>query len=124
MSGAACSATSTTGPSSARWRWRSGCGSSRRPSTAIFPGARRGLDSAITELREALEELRELARGIHPVVLTNRGLEPPVAALASLVYAWLSMLSVVGSAADGGPGGGRGDRRRRVVVALVIRRAA
>jgi PAS domain S-box-containing protein len=48
-----------------------------------LPGARRGLDSAITELREALEELRELARGIHPVVLTNRGLEPAVAALAS-----------------------------------------
>jgi PAS domain S-box-containing protein len=48
-----------------------------------LPGARRGLDSAIIELREALEELRELARGIHPVVLTNRGLEPAVAALAA-----------------------------------------
>ena len=46
-------------------------------------GARSALDSAITELREALEELRELARGIHPAVLTNYGLGPAVAALAA-----------------------------------------
>ena len=47
-----------------------------------LPVARGALDSAITELREALEELRELARGIHPAMLTNYGLEPAVAALA------------------------------------------
>ena len=47
-----------------------------------LPVARGLLDSAITELREALEELRELARGIHPAMLTNYGLEPAVAALA------------------------------------------
>jgi PAS domain S-box-containing protein len=35
-----------------------------------------------TELAQALEELRELARGIHPAVLTDRGLGP---ALESLV---------------------------------------
>ena len=34
------------------------------------------------ELTHALEELRELARGIHPAVLTERGLEPAVEALA------------------------------------------
>ena len=34
------------------------------------------------ELAEALKELRELARGIHPAVLTERGLEPAVRALA------------------------------------------
>jgi PAS domain S-box-containing protein len=45
--------------------------------------ASRELDSASVELREALEELRELARGIHPAVLTERGLEPAVAALAA-----------------------------------------
>jgi PAS domain S-box-containing protein len=44
--------------------------------------ARRELDAAGVQLREALEELRELARGIHPAVLTDRGLEPAVAALA------------------------------------------
>jgi PAS domain S-box-containing protein len=47
-----------------------------------LPMARGLLDSAITELREALEELRELARGIHPAMLTKYGLERAVAALA------------------------------------------
>jgi signal transduction histidine kinase len=32
---------------------------------------------------EALEELRDLARGIHPPILTDRGLEAAVAALAA-----------------------------------------
>jgi signal transduction histidine kinase len=41
------------------------------------------LDDARTELDRALEELRELARGIHPAVLTDRGLEPAVQALAA-----------------------------------------
>jgi signal transduction histidine kinase len=36
-------------------------------------------------LGEALEELRELARGIHPAVLTDRGLGPALAALADRV---------------------------------------
>ena len=40
------------------------------------------LDKAGTELRLALEELRELARGIHPAVLTDRGLHAAVEALA------------------------------------------
>jgi PAS domain S-box-containing protein len=34
------------------------------------------------ELGHALQELRELARGIHPAVLTERGLEPAVRAVA------------------------------------------
>ena len=40
------------------------------------------LDRAQEELQTSLAELRELARGIHPAVLTERGLEP---ALQSLV---------------------------------------
>ena len=40
------------------------------------------LDAARDELGRALEELRELARGIHPAVLTDRGLEPALEALA------------------------------------------
>lgn len=48
-----------------------------------LPGARSALDSAIMDLREGLEELRELARGIHPAVLTNYGLARAVAALAA-----------------------------------------
>ena len=43
---------------------------------AFLADARRGA-------REALEELRDLARGIHPPVLADRGLEAAVAALTS-----------------------------------------
>jgi len=35
------------------------------------------------ELKLALEELRELARGLHPAVLTDRGLEPALHSLAN-----------------------------------------
>jgi signal transduction histidine kinase len=41
------------------------------------------LGEAIDELDTSLAELRELARGIHPAVLTDRGLEPALQALAS-----------------------------------------
>jgi PAS domain S-box-containing protein len=46
------------------------------------PGAEELLAAAGDELNQALEELRELARGIHPAVLTDRGLEPALQALA------------------------------------------
>jgi signal transduction histidine kinase len=39
------------------------------------------LDAAREELAFALEDLRELARGIHPAVLTDRGLGPALEAL-------------------------------------------
>jgi signal transduction histidine kinase len=41
------------------------------------------LDHALEELQTSLSELRELARGIHPAVLSDRGLEPALQALAS-----------------------------------------
>jgi signal transduction histidine kinase len=41
------------------------------------------LDRAMVELKAGLAELRELARGIHPAVLTERGLEPALHALAA-----------------------------------------
>ncbi len=41
------------------------------------------LDSSIDELAQSLKELRDLARGIHPAVLSERGLEPAVRALAA-----------------------------------------
>ena len=40
------------------------------------------LEGAMAELDSALEELRELARGIHPAVLADRGLEPALGILA------------------------------------------
>jgi PAS domain S-box-containing protein len=47
------------------------------------PSARRELADASAELAEALDELRELARGIHPAVLTDRGLAAAVGNLAA-----------------------------------------
>ena len=44
--------------------------------------ARRLLDAAAAQLAEALAELRELARGIHPAVLSERGLGPALEVLA------------------------------------------
>ncbi|MQA73837.1 MAG: histidine kinase [Solirubrobacterales bacterium] len=41
------------------------------------------LDGAAEELERALGELRELARGIHPAVLSDRGLDPAVEAIAN-----------------------------------------
>jgi signal transduction histidine kinase len=41
------------------------------------------LDQALDELKLSLSELRDLARGIHPAVLTERGLDAAVYALAS-----------------------------------------
>jgi signal transduction histidine kinase len=40
------------------------------------------LDTAARDLAGAIDELRELARGIHPAVLSDRGLAPALAALA------------------------------------------
>jgi signal transduction histidine kinase len=40
------------------------------------------LDTSLQELSEATGELRELARGIHPAVLTDRGLEAAIKGLA------------------------------------------
>ena len=49
----------------------------------LEPERKAELDACIAELREALQDLRELARGIHPAVLTDRGLHPALHALAS-----------------------------------------
>jgi signal transduction histidine kinase len=43
------------------------------------------LDEAMSELKTSLAELRELARGIHPAALTERGLAPALEALAAKV---------------------------------------
>lgn len=55
-----------------------------RNALAIDPGeADRILARAGDELDQALEELRELARGLHPAILTDRGLAAAVEALAA-----------------------------------------
>ena len=57
----------------------------RRVEAGLEPGsaATRELAVARAELDAALEELRELARGIHPSILTDRGLEAALTAAAA-----------------------------------------
>jgi signal transduction histidine kinase len=57
----------------------------RMARSSAEPGSRTAalLDGAIEELKQGLAELRELARGIHPALLTERGLEPALAGLAA-----------------------------------------
>jgi PAS domain S-box-containing protein len=45
--------------------------------------SRSAFERAGEELAQALEELRELARGIHPAILSDRGLEPAIETLAA-----------------------------------------
>jgi PAS domain S-box-containing protein len=47
------------------------------------PDARELLEAALAELGDAIGELRELARGIHPAALTDGGLRPALEALAA-----------------------------------------
>jgi signal transduction histidine kinase len=46
-------------------------------------GAQALVDEAHEEAKRAMLEIRNLARGIHPAVLTDRGLDPAISALAS-----------------------------------------
>jgi signal transduction histidine kinase len=57
-------------------------GRARSRAAAADPELATLLASAAGELQMSLTELRELARGIHPAVLTDRGLEPALHALA------------------------------------------
>jgi PAS domain S-box-containing protein len=52
------------------------------------------LDWLATELAEASQELRELARGIHPALLTDRGLGPAIEALATRTPVPVEILAV------------------------------
>lgn len=52
------------------------------------------LSAAIEELSEATSELRELARGIHPAVLTDHGLGPAIAGLAKRSPLEVEVISV------------------------------
>jgi signal transduction histidine kinase len=53
-----------------------------RDRVAGDPAVAASLDQAAAELRQAIAELRELARGIHPAILTEEGLPAAVEALA------------------------------------------
>lgn len=53
-----------------------------RRSAEVDPSLAAALGEADHELRGALEELRDLARGIHPAILTDEGLGPALGSLA------------------------------------------
>lgn len=59
-------------------------------------GAREILQEASGDLREALAELRELARGIHPAVLTEGGLDPAVRGLVRRSSAPVKVVAIPG----------------------------
>ena len=52
------------------------------PDRELSDHARGELHGVLTELRTGLAELRDLARGLHPVILTDRGLERALMTLA------------------------------------------
>jgi signal transduction histidine kinase len=54
------------------------------------------LDGALGELDSALADLRELARGIHPAVLTDHGLEPALSALADRAPLQVDLQAITG----------------------------
>jgi len=62
------------------------------------PQTARLVDANIAELKMALDELRELARGIHPTILTQAGL---VAAIRSLTERCPIPVEVIGDLGDG-----------------------
>ena len=76
-------------------------------------GARVLLAEARTGAREALEELRDLARGIHPPILTDRGLNPAIQALVARTPARRGRLGRARRAAAPAGRDGRLFRRRR-----------
>ena len=78
---AASSATCTTAPSSA-WSpspWT--CGPRRRPCRPA-PATCQQLDRLAAGLDGVLEDLREIARGLHPAILADGGLRPALKTLA------------------------------------------
>ena len=52
------------------------------PHRELSDDARTELEGVLTELRTGLAELRQLARGLHPTILTDRGLERALTSLA------------------------------------------
>ncbi|KUL51127.1 sensor histidine kinase [Streptomyces sp. NRRL S-1521] len=55
----------------------------RRIERDLHDGAQALVDEAHGEVKIALQELRDLARGIHPAVLTDRGLDAALSSLAA-----------------------------------------
>ncbi len=72
--GARSSATSTTGPSSTWWPWRSTSAWPASSPSAIPRPRARSSTSWARRVQEAVQELRALAHGIYPPLLIDRGI--------------------------------------------------
>ena len=75
--------------------------------------AREFLAAAQDRLAQGLDELRELARGIHPAVLTDRGLGPAIESLATRSPVPVEITELPDERLAGPGRGGRVLRRRR-----------
>ena len=53
----------------------------RRLGTDVDPATLAELDASVVEAQHAIDEIRELARGVHPAILTESGLGPALEAL-------------------------------------------
>ena len=99
----------------------------RREARERPAGARRAAAAAQDDLARGLAELRELARGIHPAVLTERGLGPALDALLARAPVPVEIAELPEERLAGaGRGGGllrrrRGDHQRGEVRASVAR---
>jgi len=60
----------------------------------VEPEVAQGVDAAVEELRAGISELRELARGIHPAVLSGEGLAGAFSALAERAPVPTTIVSV------------------------------
>jgi signal transduction histidine kinase len=65
-----------------------------RAGDATDPALSASLEDASTLVREALDELRELARGLHPAILTEAGLSGAIAALGARAPVPVTVLEV------------------------------
>ena len=94
-------------------------GAQRRLGESADPEVERLLEASVAELQAAVGELRELARGVHPAVLTEEGLAAALESLAGADAARRSTVDVAeGRLPAAGRGGGvlrrlRGARQRR-----------
>ena len=67
-------------------------------------GARELLAQAHTGTKAAIAELRDLARGIHPAILTDRGLDAALSSLAARAPVRVDLSVEVSPTAAGGGG--------------------
>ena len=77
------------------------------PHRELSDDARGELEGVLAELRTGLAELRDLASGLHPAILTDRGLERALTTLADHATVPVELRVALPNPATGNVGGGR-----------------